>query len=73
VLIILDRSMPGMSGDQVAIRLKEIDPNIPIVLLSGQAGSAPASAQMAAALSKPVDANTLLRAVRQAIDQRPPH
>jgi PAS domain S-box-containing protein len=73
VLIILDRSMPGMSGDQVAIRLKEIDPSIPIVLLSGQTGSAPESVHMAAALSKPVDANTLLRAVRQAIDQRSPH
>jgi CheY-like chemotaxis protein len=70
-LVILDRSMPGLPGEQVAIRLREIDPHVRIVLLSGQAGPAPAAAHAAAVLSKPVDAQTLLWTIREVIDHNP--
>jgi two-component system, cell cycle sensor histidine kinase and response regulator CckA len=69
-LVILDRSMPGMPGEQVAQRLHELDPQVPIVLLSGYPGPAPAAAHAAALLSKPVDAQTLLSTIRDAIDRR---
>jgi PAS domain S-box-containing protein len=69
-LVILDRSMPGMPGEQVAVRLRELDANVPIVLLSGYPGPAPTAVQAAAVLSKPVDAHTLLRTIRDAIDHQ---
>ncbi|HEX4353064.1 MAG TPA: PAS domain S-box protein [Polyangiales bacterium] len=68
-LVLLDRSMPGLPGEQVALRLRELDPHVPIVLLSGQPGPAPAAAHAAAVLSKPVDAQTLLSAIRDGIDR----
>jgi CheY-like chemotaxis protein len=69
-LVILDRSMPGMPGEQVAVRLRELDADVPIVLLSGYPGPAPSAAQAAAVLSKPVDAHTLLLTIRSAIDHQ---
>lgn len=33
--VILDYRMPGMMGDQVAARMKQLKPDIPILLLSG--------------------------------------
>jgi CheY-like chemotaxis protein len=68
-LIILDRSMPGLSGEQVAQRLHQIDPRVPIVLLSGQAGYSQTRMVAAAALPKPVDADVLLRTLREVIDR----
>jgi len=34
-LVITDRAMPRMGGDQVATRLKEIDPDVPVIMLTG--------------------------------------
>ena len=34
-LIITDRSMPGINGDQLAAAVKEVDPDIPIIMLTG--------------------------------------
>jgi Response regulator containing CheY-like receiver, AAA-type ATPase, and DNA-binding domains len=34
-LIITDRAMPEMSGDQLAIRAKRIAPHVPILMLTG--------------------------------------
>jgi len=34
-LVIADKAMPGMSGDQMAVSIKKIDPSTPIVLLTG--------------------------------------
>ena len=34
-LIITDKAMPGMSGDQMAAAIRQFSPRIPIVLLSG--------------------------------------
>ena len=34
-LVLLDISMPGMTGDQVLCRLREIDPGVPVVISSG--------------------------------------
>ncbi len=33
-LVVLDYSMPGMNGDVVAERMKELRPDLPIILLS---------------------------------------
>jgi len=48
-LVITDRAMPGMTGDQLAMRVREYQPSIPIVLLTGfgnlikQSGEQPAN------------------------------
>jgi PAS domain S-box-containing protein len=34
-LVVTDRAMPGMTGDQLAARVREYQPSIPIVLLTG--------------------------------------
>lgn len=34
-LVITDKAMPGMSGDQMAVAIKQFAPRMPIVLLSG--------------------------------------
>jgi len=34
-LAILDKTMPGMKGDQVALHLKKIRPDLPVILCSG--------------------------------------
>ena len=34
-LVVLDRAMPGMSGDQLASQIKSANPNIPIIMLTG--------------------------------------
>ena len=37
VLVVLDIEMPGISGDKVYSMLKELDPNLKILLISGYA------------------------------------
>ncbi|MCE9518904.1 MAG: response regulator, partial [Verrucomicrobia bacterium] len=34
-LVITDQAMPGMSGDQMAVAIKQFSPEIPVILLSG--------------------------------------
>lgn len=36
--VILDYSMPGMHGGEVAVRMRQIKPNVPILLLSAYVG-----------------------------------
>ncbi|HKU45061.1 MAG TPA: PAS domain-containing protein [Polyangiales bacterium] len=67
-LIILDRSMPGMSGDRVFAELEALGCSAPIVLLSGQVTPGASAERAAAVLSKPIDASALLEAVRNVLD-----
>jgi CheY-like chemotaxis protein len=34
-VVLLDRAMPGMSGDQVAAAIKQLRPEMPVILLTG--------------------------------------
>lgn len=62
-LVITDRAMPGMTGDQFAARVREFRPETPVVLLTGfahiiqQNGEVPAN--MDEVLSKPLSQQTL--------------
>lgn len=62
-LVITDRAMPGMTGDQLAARVREFHPETPIVLLTGfaniirQNGERPANIDEV--LSKPLSQQTL--------------
>jgi two-component system cell cycle sensor histidine kinase/response regulator CckA len=66
-LVLLDQSMPGMSGDQVLLRLMEMAPQVPVVLLSGLPGPAARLGHATAVLTKPADAATLLCTIRDGI------
>lgn len=67
--VILDRSMPGLSGDAVLAGLTSMAPHVPVVMLSGHLGGNQDWASAAAVLTKPTSAAVLLRAVRTVIDQ----
>jgi two-component system, cell cycle sensor histidine kinase and response regulator CckA len=69
-LVLLDQSMPGMSGDQVLLRLMEMAPQLPVVLLSGLPGPAARLSHATAVLTKPADASTLLCTIRDGIAQK---
>ena len=68
-LVVLDRSMPGLSGETVLARLDELDTGVPIVLLSGHPGAGSDGGRAAAVLTKPTDRPTLLRTVREVLDR----
>ena len=67
-LVITDKAMPEMDGDQLAMAIKEIDPKQPIILLTGFGESADddhPSSSIDLVLSKPVS----MLALRQALSQ----
>jgi DNA-binding response OmpR family regulator len=71
--VVLDLTMPGRSGLQVARDLQAIDPQVRIILSSGyspEAHSVPAS--IAAFLTKPYDSAQLLATLRRVLDGAPP-
>jgi CheY-like chemotaxis protein len=39
--VVLDYSMPGMSGGEIAIQMRQVKPQVPILLLSAYIGLAP--------------------------------
>ncbi len=70
-LVILDRSMPGMSGEEIDARLGEIDGNVPVILLSGMPDQSWRGRRPAEILSKPADAGSLVDAVRRLLPLPP--
>ncbi len=74
-LVITDKAMPGMSGEQLAAALREIRDNVPVILLTGFAESGiskPDSPIIDVVLGKPVNAMTLRQAVARAVTLRGP-
>lgn len=69
--ILLDVNMPGMSGPELHLRLRELDLRLPVIYLTGQ-GSVPMGVQAMKQgaldfLEKPVDDELLLTTIQQAI------
>jgi len=65
-LAILDVLMPGISGDAVAERLKQIDPALPVLLMTGASDDFVAASD-APVLRKPFAGEELVAAVRQLV------
>ncbi len=69
-LAVLDRAMPGMNGDQLAAAIKNLAPEVTVILLTGfgammaAAGEKPAGVDYI--VSKPVTINELRAAIAQA-------
>jgi CheY-like chemotaxis protein len=70
-VMITDRTMPRLSGLEVARRASAIDPGMAIILLSGAThGGDAESPGISALVAKPADAATLLRAVARECANR---
>jgi two-component system, cell cycle sensor histidine kinase and response regulator CckA len=68
-LVVLDRSMPRMSGDQFLVELRRRKLKLPIVVLTGHPGRDAASDEVAAVLLKPVASGELVRTIRSVLDR----
>lgn len=73
-LILCDIKMPKMDGVEVLEKLKEIKPEIPVIMISGHGDLDTAVQTMRLGafdyISKPPDLNRLLNTVRNALDQK---
>ena len=68
--LLIDRSMPGLSGEQVIERIGQLGIQLPILVLSGHSSVELSHPNVVAVLSKPITRETLLFEVRRALDQR---
>ncbi|EGB14202.1 PAS/PAC sensor hybrid histidine kinase [Pseudodesulfovibrio mercurii] len=71
-LVITDYDMPGMSGTQLARRLAVIDPNLPIILISGREDAVSAAADLPnirLVVIKPYDKQDLSRAINTVLNE----
>ncbi|MGC4088092.1 MAG: PAS domain-containing protein [Polyangiaceae bacterium] len=68
--LIIDRSMPGLSGEQVLEKLTEMCVSLPIILLSGHPDAELENPDVVAILTKPISRQLLINEVRKAIDER---
>jgi two-component system, cell cycle sensor histidine kinase and response regulator CckA len=73
-IVLLDMIMPGMNGERVHEKLKEINPDVRILLLSGYSKDREATAMLAKQcdgfIQKPFKINELSRSIRQAMECR---
>jgi CheY-like chemotaxis protein len=67
-ILVTDRSMPKLSGLDVARRARQLNPRLPIVLLTGRSEPGDAeSPYLSEVVGKPADAPVLLGAIERAI------
>jgi two-component system, cell cycle sensor histidine kinase and response regulator CckA len=72
-LVITDMMMPGMSGVDLARRLREIEPEIPLIFMSGYSGRVPDNVESFAPetttfIQKPLNPTALNLKVRELLD-----
>lgn len=73
-VVVSDVRMPKLSGEQLLVRLKELDADLPVILLTGH-GDVPMAVRSLqsgafAFHEKPVDAKTLVQDCRRALELR---
>jgi len=75
-LVITDMTMPNLTGDQLSLKLMEIRPEIPIILLTGFSETISRNQALSIGikefLMKPVDMQSLTTAARKALKKRLP-
>jgi signal transduction histidine kinase/CheY-like chemotaxis protein len=69
-LVITDERMPGLNGTDLAVRVRELRPELPVIVMSGwggeQLGARAQAAGVTAVLAKPLRRAALARAVAAA-------
>ena len=70
-LVIMDRAMPEMNGEQTARFIKQVNQNIPVILLTGFSGQIDADGAKPAAvdvvLNKPITLDALRHTIRKLV------
>ncbi|MCP5199584.1 MAG: PAS domain-containing protein [Gammaproteobacteria bacterium] len=70
-LVISDQTMPGLTGCELATRLRAARPELPVILMSGYSATLDAAGATAAGarayLAKPLDPDALLEAIATAL------
>jgi CheY-like chemotaxis protein len=66
-VVILDRAMPGMNGDQVAAAIKQIKPETPIILLTGFGSIMQASGETPSGIDLVLAKPVTIAALRSAL------
>jgi PAS domain S-box-containing protein len=73
-LVLTDESMPGITGTQLAMQLRELRPGLRVIVASGYGGPdlqrRAAAAGARAVLSKPYDSSSLAQALAAALEAR---
>ena len=70
-VLVTDRTMPGMSGLEVAQRVHALEPDLPIVLLSGAVHEGDRESEhFARVLGKPPESAELVEAIEQVLADR---
>jgi CheY-like chemotaxis protein len=69
-LVITDRAMPEMNGEQLAERIKKEAPGTPMILMTGFAHPGTTVELFDAVLPKPFTEKDLLQSVRRALQSR---
>jgi len=74
-LVITDRQMPGMRGEELAMRVREFDPTLPVLMITGTGHQMNAAGicllGVDAVLGKPVTRTELLDTVQQLLRSTP--
>jgi CheY-like chemotaxis protein len=71
-LAVVDRTMPGLSGDRLIELLHELEPALPVVLVSGySAGGAVVDSEHVAFVAKPMTLGDLQQAAARLLESRP--
>jgi PAS domain S-box-containing protein len=74
-LLLTDVSMPGLSGPGLADRLRRLDPELPVLFMSGYADAATVTSrfleQPGAFIAKPFTPDGLLGRVREVLERSP--
>jgi two-component system cell cycle sensor histidine kinase/response regulator CckA len=72
-LAVVDRTMPDLSGDRLIELLHELDPALPVALVSGYSASGPVpDGERVAFVAKPMTLSDLQRALSQLLDPPDP-
>lgn len=73
-LVITDMTMPNMTGDKLALEIKNIQPNVPVILCTGFSerlnSQNPSEINVDRFLLKPVDQIKMAKTVRDVLDGR---
>ena len=69
-LVIIDFGIPFMQGDELAVRLKQLAPQVPILMITGRAMRPSRSNPVNAVLAKPFDFAQLRHVVGELLEKQ---
>jgi CheY-like chemotaxis protein len=74
-LVLTDQALPEMPGDRLAARIKEMDPQTPVIMLTGYGGMMRARGHVPVhidqLLDKPVSTEKLRQAIKALLERGP--